>query len=269
MLTAGGIGGMDRGWLDHFEAFSAFHGVVVGACVLVIVAACAVGRGLRRLDRLDRGGRGGREARFAAGMGWTIAGWQAFATVWRVLPGQWDLNESLPFHLCRWTAWIAAACLIAGERAGWRWTRAVMFFWGLGLSVQGFITPMWSFGAGSVDFWLYWLAHLQIVGVAVYDLAVRGFVPRGRDLGVAAGLGVAFVVLVAGVNAGLGTNYSYLGSWDYEKASVVDRLGPYPERVFKMAGGALVLFVVMYLVARGVAWGAARRWTRGSGGVAA
>lgn len=236
--------------MDHFEAFSGFHGVVAGVCVGVMALACVVGLRLRAVDRRD-GGR--REPRFGCVVGWSIVAWQAFATVWRVLPGRLDINESLPFHLCRWTGWIAAVCLIAGMRPGYRWSRALMFFWGLGLSVQGFITPMWDHGAASMEFWLYWVGHLQIVGVAVYDLAVRRFVPTARDLLFAAAAGVLFVVIVMGVNHGLGTNYSYLGAWNYDRASVVDRLGPYPERVFKMAGGALVLFVLMYGVARGMA----------------
>ena len=235
------------GWLHHFEAFTAFHGVVVGVCAAVMVAAVGVGRRLMGLDAAD-GGR--REVRFAQGIGWSIAAWQAFATVWRVLPGQWDLNESLPFHLCRWTGWIAAVCLIAGHRPGWRWSRSLMFFWGLGLSVHGFVTPMWNDGAATVAFWLYWMGHLQIVGVAVYDLAVRGFAPGVKDLAFALGAGVVYVLVVVVVNVSLGTNYSYLGSGVYEGTSVVDLLGRYPERMYKMIGGAMVLFVLMYGAAR-------------------
>lgn len=234
--------------MDHFEAFSAFHAVVVGLCVLIMVVACAVGRRLARSDRADGGGR---ERRFAQCLGWSIAAWQAFATAWRFLPGRWDLDESLPFHLCRWTGWIAAVCLIAGDRPGWRWSRTLMFFWGLGLSVQGFITPMWDHGAASMEFWLYWAGHLQIVGAAVYDLAVRGYAPRRTDLRLAIVAGIGFVLLTVGVNLWLGTNYSYLGRWDYERASVVDRLGPFPGRVFAMAGGAVVIFIAMFWMARG------------------
>jgi hypothetical integral membrane protein (TIGR02206 family) len=260
------VGVAQRTWLDHFEAGSLFHAWVVTVCVLVIVGACLIGRRLRSQDTADIGRR---ERSFAATLGWSIAAWQAFATVWRLLPGQWDLNESLPFHLCRWTGWIAAVCLIAGTRPGWRWTRSLMFFWGLGLSVQGFITPMWNHGAASMEFWLYWVGHLQIVGVAVYDMAVRGFRPRGKDLLLAVVAGVGFALLVVGVNRALGTNYSYLGEWNYDRASVVDRLGPYPGRVFAMAGGALVIFVVMYCLARGLErvagrlTGRSRRGTRG------
>lgn len=255
-------------WLNHFEAGSTFHAIVVGLCVATIVGVCLIGRRLRSLDAQDARRR---ERSFAMGLGWSIAAWQAFATVWRVLPGQWDLNESLPFHLCRWTGSIAAVCLIAGDRPGWRWSRALMFFWGLGLSVQGFITPMWNHGAASMEFWLYWVGHVQIVGVAVYDLVVRGFRPRGKDLLLAVVAGVGFAVIVGSVNRALGTNYSYLGSWDYERASVVDRLGPYPGRMFAMAGGALMIFVFMFGIARGAERAAARLAgsRRGTPGVAA
>lgn len=232
-------------WLHHFEAFGVFHAVVVGVCAAIMAASCVVGRRLRWLDRADAGRR---EARFGAALGWSIVAWQSFATVWRVLPGQWDVNESLPLHLCRWTGWIAAVCLITG----WRRARALSFFWGLGLSVQGFVTPMWNDGLASVAFWLYWVGHLQIVGTAVYDLVVRGYTPRWRDLGFALVAGVAYVLLTVGVNMALDTNYSYLGSWDYGPASVVDRLGDFPDRVYKMVGGAAVLFLLMFGACRGV-----------------
>lgn len=200
-------------------------------------------------DRVD-GSR--RELTLGVWVGWSIAAWQAFATVWRVLPGQWDLNESLPMHLCRWNGWIVALCLINGHKEGWRWTRALTFFWGLGLSVQGMITPMWTDGAATVAFWLYWVGHLQIVGVAVYELVVRGYTPVRWDLRLAMMAGVGYALLTGTLNKVLGTNYSYLGAWDYERESIVNRLGDYPERMLAMGGGALVLFVLMFWAARGV-----------------
>lgn len=237
------------GWLDEFEAFSAFHAVVAGCCALVMTAACVIGLTLRSRDRRDGGAR---EVGFTVAVGWSIVAWQVFATVWRVLPGQWDVNESLPMHLCRWNGWIVALCLLHGHKERWRWTRALTFFWGLGLSVQGMITPMWTFGAGSVEFWLYWVGHLQIVGVAVYELVVRRYSPTWPDLRLAMVAGVLYAVFTGTLNKVLGTNYSYLGEWDYERASVVDRLGDYPERMLAMGGGALVLFVLMYFVMRGL-----------------
>ncbi|MFK7884991.1 MAG: TIGR02206 family membrane protein, partial [Phycisphaerales bacterium] len=159
-------------------------------------------------------------------------------------------NESLPMHLCRWNGWIVALCLIHGHKERWRWARALTFFWGLGLSVQGMITPMWSDGAASMAFWFYWIGHLQIVGVAVYDFSVRGFTPHWKDLRFAMVAGVGYALVTGTLNKVLGTNYSYLGDWDYERASIVDRLGDYPERMLAMGGGALVLFVLMYYAAR-------------------
>lgn len=234
--------------MNEFEAFSPFHAVMAGACLAAMSIWCVIGRLLLRRDRAD-GGR--RELVFAMATGWAILAWQAFATVWRLLPAQWDLNESLPMHLCRWNGWIVGLCLVAGHKDGWRWTRTLTFFWGLGLSVQGIITPMWTFGAASVEFWLYWIGHLQIVGVAVYDLSVRGYSPRWPDLRLAMVAGVLYALFTGTLNKLLGTNYSYLGEWNYDRASIVDRLGDYPERMLAMGGGALVLFVLMYLIARG------------------
>lgn len=225
--------GTPPSWADEFQAYSTFHAVAVSVCIVLIALACSLGRQWRGTDR---------ERTLRLALGWSIFVFQAFATVWRVLPENWDVSQSLPLHMCRVISWLAALSLITGD---WR-ARSLTFFWGIGLSTQGFITPMWSDGYASLDFWMYWLGHGQIVLAAVYDLSVRGYSPARRDWVFACVAGLAYGLAVIGVNLALGTNYSYLGAGQYEAKSVVDVLGPWPWRLVSMIGGAGAVFTLLY-----------------------
>ncbi|GJM18001.1 MAG: hypothetical protein DHS20C14_02140 [Phycisphaeraceae bacterium] len=234
-----------RTWLNHFDAFSTFHWTTLGVCVGVIAIWCVIGRRLRSLDRTDAGQR---EPRFRSALAWSFIAWQIFATIWRVLPQNFDLNESLPLHMCRIVGWIAPFALMTLH---WR-LRAVIFFWGLGLSTQGFFTPMWHDGLASVAFWLYWVGHVVIIGTGIYDLTVLGYRPRLRHLGFAAIAGAILTIGIAAFNVACHTNYCYLGKGDYEGTSVVDILGDWPARPTIIIGASEILFVVMYAVARAI-----------------
>ncbi len=219
-------------WLREFHAYSPLHAVTVGACALVIALACAIGR--RSPEA--------RERRVRLALGWSIVAFQLFAAVWRLLPAQFDLNESLPLHLCRIVVWAAALSLLTDSRRA----RTLCFFWGLGLSTQGFITPMWNHGVASVEFWMFWVSHAQIAGAAVYCLSVLGYRPTRSDLLIASVTGVLVAGGVFTLNMALGTNYSYLGAGQYENRCVVDLLGPWPWRAPVMVAGAVAIFGLLY-----------------------
>lgn len=233
----------DYSWLEEFRAFTSFHWLMLGICIGSFVAFCVVGKALLRMDLRDAGHR---EETFRRWLAWSIIGSQGFFFVRRFTPGQWDLQDSLPLHMCRWTVWIAAwAMLTLNPRA-----RALLLFWGIGLSTQGLFTPFLDHGLLEMGFWIYWLNHVQIVGAGVYDIVVLKYRPTARHLGLACLAGVGFVVLVFTLNALLGTNYSYLGDGQHNGRSIVDELGPYPIRALWMTLGSMFVFVLIYGVSR-------------------
>jgi len=233
----------DYNWLNEFRAFTSFHWLVLGICVGSFVVFCIVGKYLLKQDL--RNGTS-REQTFRRVLAWSILVTQAFIFVRRFTPGQWDLQESLPFHMCRWSVWIAAwAMLTLNPRA-----RALLLFWGIGLSTQGLFTPFLDHGLLELGFWIYWLNHVQIVGAAIYDIVVLGYRPTFRHLVFAIVAGIGFAAIVIALNAVLGTNYSYLGAGEHEGQSIVDELGPYPQRTVWMVVGAGFLFTLIYLISR-------------------
>jgi len=231
-------------WAHEFRAGTWQHWTVVGVCALLMVIWCANGR--RWLNRDTDEGRE-KERKLRHWIGWFIVVSQSFIFVRRFLPGQWDLQESLPLHMCRWDVWIVAWAMLTLNRKA----RALTLFWGLGLSTQVFFTPFLKEGHGSLAFWIYWLNHLQIVGVAVYDVAALGYRPKFKDLCFGVATGVGFAALVFILNIVLGTNYAYLGSGDHAAASIIDMLGPYPWRAVWMVVGAASVMVALYLFSAG------------------
>jgi hypothetical integral membrane protein (TIGR02206 family) len=206
-------------WMTRFRPFTTFHLVMVVASALFIIAACR--HGLRLAAASPEA-----ERRFTAALGWSILAVQAFSTTWRLLPGIYTLEDGLPLQLCRIAGWLAGLSLVFG----WRWARTLTYFWGIGLCAQGFITPLRLSGLGSMEFWFFWIVHLQIVGSAIYDLMVRGYRPCRGDWATAALVSMGYVALIVPFNVIMGTEYGWLGQGQYRTRNIIDVLGPWPQR---------------------------------------
>lgn len=224
-------------WASEFRAFTGFHWLVTGTCFGLMILCCVIGK--RLLVKSED-----REASFRRWIAWSIIITQGFIFIRRMI--YFDLQDSLPLHMCRLGVWIAAWQLLTLDRRA----RALTLFWGMGLSSQIFFTPYLDVGYAHLSFWIYWLNHVQIVGVAVYDIVVLGYRPSFRDLRFASILGVVYALVTIGLNVLMGTNYSYLGKGQHEGASIVDELGPFPQRTIWMIVGAFVIFCLIYVVSR-------------------
>ncbi len=224
-------------WASEFHAFTAFHWVVLAACFGSIALCCVIGKRLLRRGEAQ-------EAQFRKLLAWSILISQGFIFTRRMV--YFDLQDSLPLHMCRLGVFIAAWQLFTLDRRA----RSLTLFWGLGLSAQIFFTPYLDVGYAHLSFWIYWLNHVQIVGCAVYDISVLGYRPDWRDLRFASIAGVIYAIVTIGLNWALGTNYSYLGAGKHEGSSLVDKMGPYPQRTIWMILGALLIFALIYAISK-------------------
>ncbi len=230
----------ESSWLTEFHAFTIYHAVVLLICIGSFFAFCFIGRKLLKQDQLNQTNR---ERMFRFLLAWSIVLSQSFFFIRRLTPQHWDIQDSLPMHLCRWVVWIAAWVMFTLNPK----MRALLLFWGIGLSTQAFFSPMITHGAGDMGFWIYWINHVQIVGAAIYDIVVLGYRPKRRDLYFAIVAGLVYCLLTISLNLSLGTNYSYLGKGEHAAASVVDQLGPFPQRAIWMVVGSIMIFVLLYL----------------------
>ena len=220
--------------LHSFHAFTASHAIVLGVFAFVTAVACAVGvrwRGTERLRRLER----------AAG-GFMLVLWLVSTLYW-IVPPNYTIQEALPLHMCDLTGLIAPLVLLTHRRG----FRTLLYFWGLGLSSQAMLTPVLEHGPAYLPFWLFWLTHASIIGTAIYDLVAHRYRPTLRDCAFAYGMCLIWLAVVLPIDLALGVNYGYVGNVTPGRPTVIDHLGPWPIRVYKLAVAVLGLFVVMWL----------------------
>lgn len=222
-------------WLTEFRAFSMLHLVTVVALAIAMAGSCRLGLKWK-----------GTAPEWRLRLGWSVFTilWNVGALIYYFLPSVYDKMESWPLHVCDLAVWIAPAALLTQGR----WLRTLLYFFGIGLSTQAFLTPVVQGGVGGIRFWLFWVGHTQIVGSAIYDVAALGYRPRWRDLLVAVASLVAYAAAITPINLGFGVNYGYIGNATPLKPTVIDRLGPWPWRLVPMMGMALGVFVLAWAV---------------------
>lgn len=223
-----------------FEPFSALHAGIL----LLFTAATALliytGR------RLAPSGR----SRLDRNLGLVMIALWVVSNGWWLLPPRFDAARSLPLQLCDVTSLLAGVVLLLPRRR----LRALLYFWGIGMSLQAVLTPEIAFEPNSAWFWIFWMSHAGIIGIAIYDVVVRGYRPTWEDFRFAVFAGLVYLGVVLVINITLGFNYGYVGNARPGEASIIDFLGPWPYRV-----GIMAVLVIGVMAALMFPWHVARR----------
>jgi hypothetical integral membrane protein (TIGR02206 family) len=171
----------------------------------------------------------------------------AFAVEYLVnaFQGSWDWGFNLPLQLSDVVALLAPLAL---------WTGApllveVVYFWALTASLQAAVTPDLNRAFPSVFYFTYFTTHCGVVVAAVLLVFGWGIRPRPGAVGRA----LAATVLMAAA-AGLadvltGGNYMFLRAKPAH-ASLLSVMGPWPLYIVSAAAVALLLFALLYALAR-------------------
>ena len=201
--------------LGRMEQYGSTH---IAVLVFTVVAAVVLVAAARRM----RGTQA--EGRALAIVGWILLITSIAWIGWEMLPGNWDTERSLPFHLCDALRIITALALIT--RAGW--AIAICYYWGLTLNIQSVLTPDLNYSYFiPIEFGEYWFVHITSLIAPIVFIWGLGYRPTWR--------GYAFVFVstlvwagMAGIaNALTGANYMYLARTP-AGASALDLLGPWP-----------------------------------------
>lgn len=198
-----------------------------------------------------------RKARGSAreGRALTIAGWlMLIATLawmgWNMLPGNWNIEQSLPFHLSDALRIVTSIALLT--RSGW--SIAITYYWGLTLNIQSVITPdLVYFHAPVFEYVAYWFFHIAALLTPIVFVWGLGYRPTWRGYGIAFAATLGWAGTAGTANALTGANYGYLARAP-EVASALDLLGTWPIYI-------LWEFVLVAGVWALITW----PWTRRSG----
>lgn len=191
------------------------HLSILVLTIVVSIAVILVGRRIRGTDIEDRLLRIG---------GWIMLTVTIAWTVWGMLPGNWNIDQSLPFHYSDALRLITAVALIT--RAGW--AIAICYFWGLTLNLQSIITPDLNyFDYPVLEFMVYWFLHIVAFVVPILFVWGLGYRPTWRGYGVTYLTTLVWAGIAVVANAITGANYGYL-SRGPDGPSILDLLGPWP-----------------------------------------
>jgi hypothetical integral membrane protein (TIGR02206 family) len=220
---------------EEFRPFTLTHAIVLAAIAALIWLLVSYARRVHPNTRLhlERG-----LATINALLWLVVQGW------W-MLPPRFDPATSLPLHMCHLVSLLASAALLVPAR----WLRTLLYFWGIGLCSQALITPSLREPPSSVWFWAFWIEHGLLIAIAVYDLVVREYRPTWRDYGFACAAAVAYLAVVLPLDIALQTDYGFVGVPKPENPSVLDLLGPWPERL-----GSIVMLVAAAMAALMLPW---------------
>lgn len=198
--------------------------VTVVVAVLVVIVARRI-RGTFREDHLLRTA------------GWVMLTVTLAWTIWGMLPGQWNIDQSLPLQFSDALRFITAIALFT--RAGW--AIAICYFWGLTLNLQSVMTPDLNYFTYPVlEFGMYWFLHIAVLVVPMMFVWGFGYRPTWRGYGIAYAATIVWAGVAILANLVTGANYAYL-SHGPAGPSVLDLLGPWP--IYILWEGVLIALV--------------------------
>lgn len=221
------------------------HIAVVVAFALIMSAWCRHGRSLKRRDPA-------RELRHRRAAGYALLALSTVMALWYLLPDNFDVNWSFPLHICDLGGFIGPLALITRRR----FFRVLLYFWGFGLTTQGFIQPIIEQGPDHIRFYLFWLNHSIVLAAAIYDVAVGGYKPQPVHLGATIFGTLVYAWLIFAFNQLVGANYLFIGPGKPGESTVIDVLGRYPQRVvfiFALAVAAMAIAYLPWPIARQIA----------------
>lgn len=231
--------------MDTFRAWSAAHWLVIAATVVLAVVLSALRRGAER----GNGKRLDRALAIVATAIWLVI------NAWQIGSDAFSPATALPLHVSDLTMLAIPIALWTS----WRWSRAVVYYWGLALGSLAYITPDLRDGPARAGFWLFWTGHVMMMVAIAYDLWGRGYRPGWGDWRIAALISIAYAAAILPINALTRYSYGYLGPDQPGQPALLDLFGAWPERVVPIVLTGLAAMALLTLP-----WTLAARWRESS-----
>jgi len=226
-----------------FLLFGAPHLVALFLTVATPLLLAVPSRSHAALDRTVRFGL----AAFLA-IGWIC---------WLILfahRGWLTLGNALPLNLCDWACIALILALLTRNQLAYE----LGYFWGLGGTLQGMITPDVAYDFPDPQFLFFFVEHGGIIAALLYLTLGTGLRPRPSSLArvVAATL---FYALVAGIaNWWLGTNYGFLRAKP-PGTTLLSFMSPWPWYIPELVAAGIVSLMVYYLPFAVLDWSRRKR----------
>ena len=213
-----------------FVLFGPAHLVVLALAFLFPAAAGVIARTHPARDRAVR---------------WALAAlllgeWIAFYLVfWS--KGWLDLNNGLPLNLCDW----AEAALVVALLSRNQFAYELGYFWGLGGSLQGLLTPDLAAGFPDARFLIFMADHGGIIASLLYLTIGTGLRPTLASLPRVIVASLVYPAVAGAADYALSANYGYL----HDKGahvSLLTLLAPWPWYIGELVLIGLLSIAIYY-----------------------
>ncbi|MFN0132750.1 MAG: TIGR02206 family membrane protein [Phycisphaerales bacterium] len=219
----------------EFRPFTACHWIALACCALVMAGVSIAGVRFRGTSRA---------VPFRTGLGWAILLYKVAETIYECLPHRFDIAHSLPLQFCDLAAFAAGGALLTQPRT----FRILLYFWGAGLTSLAVLMPTLHAGYLHADFWIFWTSHAMVLAAVLYDIVVNRFRPTRADFLVASAWGFAYLAVVTIVNLAFDVNYGFVGNPQSGNPVAIERIGPWPQRVWKLTASVALVFLALWQV---------------------
>jgi hypothetical integral membrane protein (TIGR02206 family) len=195
-----------------FVLFGPAHLVTLALAVLFPLAASVFTRGHPGRDRVLR---------------WFLAllllgEWLAFYLVFRAR-GWLDWNNGLPLNLCDWAEGALIIALLSRNQLAYE----LGYFWGLGGTLQGLVTPDLAYGFPDARFFLFMVNHAGIIASLLYLTLGTKLRPVPASLPRVIAASLVYLVAAGAFDYVLGANYGFLDDKGGH-VSLLTLLAPWP-----------------------------------------
>lgn len=219
--------------MNSFRAWSAAHWLVIAATVVLAIVLAS----LRRRARDEKGKQIDRVMATVAAAAWLVI------NAWQIASDAFAPATALPLHVSDLTMLAIPIALWTG----WRWSRVVVYYWGLALGSLAFVTPDLRDGPARAGFWLFWIGHVLMMVAIAYDLWGRGYRPGWTDWRTAALISIAYAAAILPINAASRYSYGYLGPDQPGQPALLGLFGAWPERVVPIVLTGLAAMALLTL----------------------
>ncbi|NCB51875.1 MAG: TIGR02206 family membrane protein [Clostridia bacterium] len=217
---------------EPFYAFSASH---------IVTLAVLTGLNILLVFWFNKQRTGKSVYRFRYWLAALLLASEILTELWYVWAGVFTLDYALPIQLCDVAAFLSVVMLLRRNRTSFE----LVYFWGLGGSLQALITPDLYYPFPHVMFFSFFILHGAILTAVFYSITVDGLKPTFRSIGKTFVYTNIYAVLIMVVNRMTGGNYLFL-SHKPEGASIIDVLGPWPWYILSLEGVLLAVCLILY-----------------------
>jgi hypothetical integral membrane protein (TIGR02206 family) len=226
-----------------FLLFGTPHLTALALTVVTPLLLAGPARGRVPLDRMVRIGL----AAFLA-IGWIC---------WLVLfarRGWLTIDNGLPLNLCDWACIALIAALLTRNQFAYE----LGYFWGLGGTLQGMITPDVAYDFPDPQFLFFFVEHGGIIAALLYLTLGTGLRPRVQSLARVAIATLSYAGVAGLADWALGTNYGFLRAKP-PGTTLLSFMSPWPWYIPELVVAGIASLMVYYLPFAAADWSRRRR----------